>query len=76
MLKILREGKPHSAYVLRTERQFALLRFPTRNRCGADCVVTPCSRHVHIDEWIYRGSERLEAIRQTIDVNIIYRINL
>ncbi|CAG9536768.1 unnamed protein product [Cercopithifilaria johnstoni] len=66
-VNILREGKPHSAYVLRTERQFALLRFPIRNRCGADCVVTPCNRHIHIDEWIYRGSERLEAIRQTID---------
>uniref|UniRef100_A0A1I8EWK4 Pre-SET domain-containing protein family protein n=1 Tax=Wuchereria bancrofti TaxID=6293 RepID=A0A1I8EWK4_WUCBA len=66
-VNILREGKPHSAYVLRTERQFALLRFPIRGKWGADCVVTPCNRHNHIDEWIYRGSERLEAIRQTID---------
>ncbi|VBB26214.1 unnamed protein product [Acanthocheilonema viteae] len=66
-VNILREGKPHSAYVLRTERQFALLRFPIRNKCGSDCVATPCNRHIHIDEWIYRGSERLEAIRQTID---------
>ncbi|KAK6102202.1 SET domain family protein [Brugia pahangi] len=66
-VNILREGKPHSAYVLRTERQFALLRFPIRGKCGSDCVVTPCNRHNHIDEWIYRGSERLEAIRQTID---------
>ncbi|EJD74846.1 pre-SET domain-containing protein family protein [Loa loa] len=66
-VNILREGRPHSAYVLRTERQFALLRFPIRGRFGADCVVTPCIRHRHIDEWIYRGSERLEAIRQTID---------
>ncbi|VDK77404.1 unnamed protein product [Onchocerca ochengi] len=66
-VNILREGKPHSAYVLRTERQFALLRFPIRSKYGADCVMTPCSRHCHIDEWIYRGSERLEAIRQTID---------
>ncbi|VDO55920.1 unnamed protein product [Onchocerca flexuosa] len=66
-VNILREGKPHSAYVLRTERQFALLRFPIRSKYGADCVMTPCNRHCHIDEWIYRGSERLEAIRQTID---------
>ncbi|VDO09727.1 unnamed protein product, partial [Brugia timori] len=69
-VNILREGKPHSAYVLRTERQFALLRFPIRGKCGSDCVVTPCNRHNHIDEWIYRGSERLEAIRQTIDVRL------
>uniref|UniRef100_A0A915PJZ3 SET domain-containing protein n=1 Tax=Setaria digitata TaxID=48799 RepID=A0A915PJZ3_9BILA len=66
-VNILREGKPHSAYVLRTERQFALLRFPIRGRSGADCVLAPCNRHNHLDEWIYRGSERLEAIRQTID---------
>ncbi|KAM3723209.1 Histone-lysine N-methyltransferase met-2 [Dirofilaria immitis] len=38
-----------------------------RGKCGADCVVTPCNRHCHIDEWVYRGSERLEAIRQAID---------
>lgn len=76
-LQILREGKPHSAYVLRTERQFALLRFPIRGRCGASCVATPCSNHIHIDEWVYRGSERLEAIRQAIDVtlNNLYSLN-
>lgn len=46
------------------------MRFPIRSKYGADCVMTPCSRHCHIDEWIYRGSERLEAIRQTIDVTL------
>lgn len=68
LLQILREGKPHSAFVLRTERQFALLRFPLRNKPGSDCVATPCNRHNHLDEWVYRGSERLDAIRQTIEV--------
>lgn len=61
---------------MRTERQFALLRFPIRGRYGADCVATPCNRHSHVDEWIYRGSERLEAIRQTIDVTLNNFYNL
>ncbi|VDN01400.1 unnamed protein product [Thelazia callipaeda] len=66
-VNILRDGKAQSAFVLRIDRQFALLRFPNRQKSGADCVALPCNRHSHLDEWIYRGSERLEAIRQTID---------
>lgn len=67
-LQILRNGKPYSAYVLSTDRQFALLRYPVRALPGSDCVFTPCARHKHIDEWVYRGTDRLDAIRQTITV--------
>ncbi|VDK51927.1 unnamed protein product [Anisakis simplex] len=59
---------PYSAFVLQTERQFALLRFPPKKRVpGADCVLVGCKKHEHIDEWVYRGSDRLDTIRQTIE---------
>uniref|UniRef100_A0A915AMP9 Histone-lysine N-methyltransferase n=2 Tax=Parascaris univalens TaxID=6257 RepID=A0A915AMP9_PARUN len=68
-VNVMREGRAYSAYVLQTERQFALLRFPPKRRMpGADCVVIGCSRHEHIDEWVYRGSDRLDTIRQTIEI--------
>ncbi|KHN80263.1 putative histone-lysine N-methyltransferase met-2 [Toxocara canis] len=68
-VNVTRDGVPYSAYVLQTERQFALLRFPPKKKMpGADCVMVGCTRHHHIDEWVYRGSDRLDTIRQTIEI--------
>ncbi|VDN33443.1 unnamed protein product, partial [Gongylonema pulchrum] len=57
---VLRDNKLHSALVLRTDKQFALLRFPDPYTPGADCVTESCTHHYHVDEWVYRGSERLD----------------
>lgn len=68
---MLRGSVAYSAFVLDTDRQFALLRFPIHRKHGFDCVAIDCQRHQHVDEWIYRGSDRLDAIRQTIEVCLL-----
>uniref|UniRef100_A0A0N5B1B6 MBD domain-containing protein n=1 Tax=Syphacia muris TaxID=451379 RepID=A0A0N5B1B6_9BILA len=66
-VNVMRGSVAYSAYVLDTDRQFALLRFPLHRKHGFDCVTINCQRHQHFDEWIYRGSDRLDAVRQNIE---------
>ncbi|MFH4982845.1 hypothetical protein AB6A40_009554 [Gnathostoma spinigerum] len=65
-VNVNRNGIPHSAFVLTTDRHLALLRFPRGSQLERNCVVIGCNRHVHDDEWIYRGSDRLQPIQAMI----------
>ena len=68
-VQVMKGGKDYSAYVLDVDGQFALLRFPL-HKAGLPCTTMNCNRptHKHVDEWVYRGSDRLYQIRATIHV--------
>ncbi|CAJ0958584.1 unnamed protein product, partial [Mesorhabditis belari] len=62
-----RDGAQWSAIVMDIDRHMCLLRFPPLGKSvgsGATCVVRNCTSHYHLDERLYRGSDRFHQVEQ------------